>query len=135
MRGFDLNLAQALRPWRVMSVVFAAVILCSFGIQKLLSPAGNAVLMALDSKEVTVTGTVASGPRLASTGSVDTLYVVGDTNVLYRLSNPAVAAEFAGQRVRIQGVLHENSGLLEVKTISVFSGISCSALDRLQRAS
>jgi hypothetical protein len=120
-----------------MSLVFAVVILCSFGIQKLLSPAGNAVLMALDSKEVTVTGTVSSGPRFASTDAVDSLYVVGDTNVLYRLSNPAVAAEFAGRRVRIHGVLHEDSGLLEVKTISAFAGTSRTsrtALDRHLRA-
>jgi hypothetical protein len=34
-------------PWRLMILVFIGVLLCSFGLEKLLSPAGDAVLRAV----------------------------------------------------------------------------------------
>ena len=92
-----------------MALLFAGVLICSFGIQKLMSPVSDAVLQIADGTEFTVTGTVATaGAR----------YVLANDRALYRLKNPAAAARFAGRRVRICGILHSSTGLLDVKAIS-----------------
>ena len=92
-----------------MALVFAGVLICSFGIQKLMSPVGEAVLQAADGTAVTVTGTV------ANSGAP---YVVADGRAFYRLKNPTAAARFAGRRVRISGILHSSTGILDVTAIS-----------------
>lgn len=76
------------------------------------SSAGDRVLAAVDSRSVTVTGIVAQKP----TGE---MYVVADTHSVYRLQD-ASARTFMGRHVRIVGVLHEQSRVLDVKAISAF---------------
>jgi len=39
---------QTSHPWRIMTFVFAAVLLCSMALDRLLAPAGDAILNALD---------------------------------------------------------------------------------------
>lgn len=93
-----------------MAVFFAAVLIYSIGIDRIMSPVGNAVLERADATPVTLTGTV------AGRGTRD---VVADDRTLYHLKDPAGAAAFAGRRVRISGILHTSTGVLEVKAISV----------------
>ena len=103
-----------------MAAVFGGVLLCSFGIQKALSPAGNAMIRTLDRHEVVVTGLIHSGT------------VVADSRLTYRLANPGVARPYAGQRVNIRGTFHEATGLLEVREIQLAPAqhLAASGLDR-----
>ena len=45
-------------PWRVMAVIFGCVLLCSYCLDKLFRPAGDAVLLAVESRPAVVTGTI-----------------------------------------------------------------------------
>jgi hypothetical protein len=94
-----------------MAVVFGGVLLCSFAIDRLLSPAGDAVLRAFDARPVSVTGVIAvsqSEPgRLALRGSASS----------YILADQAKARTFAGHKVHVNGIFHESTGLLEIRNI------------------
>ncbi len=96
-----------------MTLVFGAVLLCSFGLDRLLSPAGDAVVSAVDGTPATLIGTIDTqtpgGPLVFHAGGAT-----------YALADPAVARRFAGHTVRISGVLHHTSGLLEIGTITPF---------------
>jgi hypothetical protein len=126
MRGFELRLREVIYPWRIMSLVFAGVLVVSIGVQKLASPVTDAVIRDIDRAEITVTGTIADSravgevPNRPAEGDPP-LYVLVDNRALYRLNDAAHAAVFAGQRVRISGILHTSSGILEVKAISVIN--------------
>jgi len=93
-----------------MSVVFMGVLLCSFGLQKLLSPAGDAVLRAVDSRPITLTGTIHAQ-------SPDGGLVLENGCTTYVLTDPATVRPYAGHKVRVVGTLHEASGLLDIRSI------------------
>jgi hypothetical protein len=99
------------RPWRIMTVVFGGVLLCSFAISKLFSPAGDAALRALDARPASVIGVIAASPsepgKLALAGGAS----------WYILSDQTKARVFAGRKVRVIGILHESTGLLELRSI------------------
>jgi Protein of unknown function (DUF5818) len=97
-------------PWRIMTLIFCAVLLCAIGLQHLVSPAGDALVRAVDGRPVTLTGTIAAQP---AGGRL--VFRASDTT--YRLSNPAMARYYAGRVVRITGTLHRATGLLEIRTI------------------
>ena len=113
-------------PWRIIFAALAGVLLCAVAIQTVASHAGDAVLAAMDAHNVTVTGVVAEEPA----GS---LCLVADTHSIYHLDSEAVR-RFTGQRVRISGVLHEHSRILDVKAISAFDRPATSGLDRRRLA-
>ena len=94
-----------------MAAVFAGVLLCSFGIEKLFSPAGNAALRAFDTRQVNMTGVIAASPS-----EPGKLALVAGTRS-YILADQALARLFAGHRVRVVGIVHESSGLLEIRHI------------------
>lgn len=94
-----------------MTVVFGAVLLCSFGLHHLFSPAGDALLRVVDARSVTLAGTIEwqpAGDRL----------VFRAAGVTYPLADPAAARSYAGHAVRITGTLHQATGLLEIRTIT-----------------
>ena len=93
-----------------MTAVFAGVLLFSFAIEKMFSPAGHAVLQALDAKQVNVTGVIAS----ARSGRPLTL-ASGATS--YILDDQDKARTWAGHRVHVSGLLHESTGVLEIRRI------------------
>ena len=99
------------RPWRIMTVVFGGVLLCSFAIEKLLSPAGDAAVRAFDARQVNVTGVMAASP------SEPGKFALCDGASSYILADQAEARRFAGYRVRIRGIVHESTGLLEIRHI------------------
>jgi hypothetical protein len=94
-----------------MSVVFGAVLLCSFAIGKLLAPAGDAALRALDARQVEITGIIARSP--SRHGSL----VIADGAHSYVLADQSRARLFAGHRVRVVGIVNESTGLLEIRSI------------------
>lgn len=97
-----------------MFAVFGGVLLLSAGIQFLFSPLGNAVVLALDAREETLTGVVdVSGEFHKTTPSG----VVGLSSV-YRLSNPGKAAGLTGRIVRVSGVIHQRSRVLDITCIA-----------------
>ena len=96
-----------------MAVVFGGVLLCSFGLQKLFSPAGDAVVWAVDGRPVTLTGTIEAQP---SEGRL----VFRDGVATYTLADPAKARPYAARKVRITGTLHETTGVLEIQSITSF---------------
>jgi hypothetical protein len=98
-------------PWRIMAFVFGCVLLCSFGLEKLFSPAGDAVVRAVDGRAVTLTGTIEAQP---SQGRL----VFRDGVATYTLADPAKARPYAGRKVRITGTLHEATGSLEIQSIT-----------------
>jgi hypothetical protein len=100
-------------PWRIMTVLFGAVLLCSFGLHHLFSPVGDAVLRAVDGRPATLTGTIE-----ASAG--DGRLVLRGDSVTYTLAGPIAAQRYIGHTVRITGVLHESTRLLEIRTIAPF---------------
>jgi hypothetical protein len=98
-------------PWRIMAVVFGGVLLSSFLLQELFSPAGDAVVRAVDGRPVVLTGTIAVPPAKAG------LVIHGDHDT-YTLAEPAKAQAYAGRKVRITGTLHDATGLLEIYSIT-----------------
>jgi len=99
-------------PWRIMTAVFVAVLMCSLVIQKLFSPLGDAALRAADSRQISVTGVIAASPSVPAT------LTLRDGDSRYILANASEARIFAGRKVRIVGIFHESTGLLEVRSIS-----------------
>ena len=93
-----------------MTVLFGCVLLCSFVLEKLASPAGDAVLRAVDSKNVSLTGVIEPQPGADSV-------IFRDAQGAYDLSDPAKARPHAGRRVHIAGILHEASHRLDVREI------------------
>jgi hypothetical protein len=104
-------------PWRVMTVVFGAVLVCSYGLERLASPAADAVVRVADTRPVSVTGTIDVPAAKASP-------VLRSPGATYTLSDPAKARAWAGRQVRITGVLHESTGVLEIRTIDAVGGRS-----------
>lgn len=98
-------------PWRYMAMVFGGVLLCSFALLKVLSPAGDAMLRAVDGNQATITGTIAPSPT--EPGKL-ALY---HGRAAYILSDQAKARAYAGRAVRIAGILHQSTGLLEIRKI------------------
>ena len=94
-----------------MAVVFGAVLLCSMGFDRLFSPAGDAVVSALDHRPVTVTGTVAASR--ADAGKL----ALFDGPYAYVLSDQVLARTYAGREVTINGILHDYAGTLDVQRI------------------
>ena len=94
-----------------MAVVFGGVLLCSFGLQKLFSPAGDAAVRAVDGRPVILTGTVSSAPP-------EGRLVFQDGATTYTLADPVKARPYAGRKVRISGTLHEATGLLDIAGIN-----------------
>jgi hypothetical protein len=97
-------------PWRIMTAVFGAVLLCSFGLEKLLSPAGDAAVRAVDGRTVSLTGTIAIRP-------FDSSIVLQSGGTVYVLSNPEAARSFVGRQVRIAGTVHRSNSRLAIETI------------------
>ncbi|HUI54528.1 MAG TPA: hypothetical protein VLY04_06130 [Bryobacteraceae bacterium] len=95
-----------------MTAVFVAVLLCSFAIQRLFSPIGDAALRALDSRQVSVTGVIAASQSEPGKIALD------DGGSRYVLADQIHAGMFAGRKVRVIGIFHESTGLLEVRSIS-----------------
>ena len=94
-----------------MTAVFAAVLLCSFGLNRLFSPAGDAVARAVDSRPVTVTGTIAAQPMRGR-------FVLRTEGASYVLSDTPAVRPYAGRAVRITGILHQSPALLEIRKIA-----------------
>jgi hypothetical protein len=98
-------------PWRIMTLVFGAVLLCSFGLERLFSPVGDAVANAVDGRTVTLTGTIdaptARGPLVFHSGGA-----------VYTLAGSSQARLYAGRLVRITGTLREAAARLEIRTIA-----------------
>jgi hypothetical protein len=98
-------------PWRIMSVLFVGVLLCSFGLQKFIAPAGNMVIRAVDTKSVTVTGTIqADLPHRR--------LVLENGAGIYLLADPPKALPYTGRKVRIAGTFHESTGVLDIQSIT-----------------
>lgn len=96
-------------PWRIMTLVFGAVLLCSFALQHFLSPAGNAVMRAVNSRSASLTGTIDTQP-----GSAIVFHAAAGA---YAVANPSAARSYTGRAVRVSGVLHEDTGEIEIRTI------------------
>jgi hypothetical protein len=79
-------------------------------IEKLFSPAGDTVLRAFDSRQVDITGTIAACPS-----EKGEFAVVGAKSFI--LADQTRARLFAGHRVRIVGIVHESTGLLDIRRI------------------
>ncbi len=95
-----------------MTVVFGGVLLCSFAIEKLFSPAGDAALRAFDARQVSVTGVI-----VASRSEPGKLALCASSSS-YILEDQTTARVFAGHKVRVIGILHESTGLLELRNIA-----------------
>jgi hypothetical protein len=93
-----------------MAAAFGAVLLCSFVLEQIFSPMGNAVLDRVDRRAAVLDGTVvaASGQSFMEFRGIRRTYL---------LSNPSAVVLYLGKQVRISGVLYESSGLLEVQSI------------------
>jgi hypothetical protein len=93
-----------------MVVVFGAVLLCAFALERVASPLGDAGLRAIDSRAVQLTGTVAAQ-------SFDSSLVLNSAGTVYWLSDPNAVRPYLGRTVRISGTLHQSTGRLEVNRI------------------
>jgi hypothetical protein len=94
-----------------MTVVFGGVLLCSFAIERLFSPAGDAVLHAIETRQVNITGFIAACPS-----EPGRLAIVDGTR-WYILADQTQARLFAGHKVRIVGIVHPCTGLLDIRRI------------------
>ena len=94
-----------------MTVVFGGVLLCSFAIEKLLSPAADAALRVFDARQVNVTGFVSASQ--SEPGKL----ALRDGASSYILADQTKARAFAGHKVRVIGILYESTGLLEIRNI------------------
>jgi hypothetical protein len=108
-----------------MAAVFGGVLLFSFALQMLFSPAGGAVLRALDTSQVAVRGIIAVSP--SEPGQL----VLYSSNSAYALADQREARAYLGRQVRITGILHKSTGLLEIRSIALaaLTSISTAALD------
>jgi len=95
----------------MMCAVFGGVLLCSCALERLSSVPVDAIVRAVDARPVSLTGTI--DVRGAEAGLV--FHSAGNT---YTLSDLSKARSFAGRPVRITGVLHESTGLIEIRSIS-----------------
>ena len=109
-----------------MAVVFGGVLLCSFAIEKLFSPAGDAALRAFDARPVSMIGVIAASQ--SESGKL----ALCDGSSSYVLADQTKARTFAGDKVRVIGILHESTGLLELRNIDRCLSDQCVtfALDR-----
>ncbi len=110
-----------------MTAVFGGVLLCAFALQRLFAPAGDAVVKAVDQRPISAIGTIIAGRSAAGGLSLD------DGRSAYRLTDPARARQYAGHTVRITGILHESTGLLDIRTIEPASNAN-SRLDHSAKA-
>jgi hypothetical protein len=110
-----------------MTLVFTGVLLVSAGVELLLTPLGDAFIRSLDGCELTVAGVVSetrasaecSEPEVRVAQSHKTsCYVLSTAGVVYPLADVPAAAAFVGKQVRIRGVLHQATGILEVRSIA-----------------
>ena len=93
-----------------MTAVFATVLLCAFGLEKIASPLGDAGVRMVDSRPIEITGTVAAQPS-------DSSLVLQSAGAVYSLSDPNAVRTYVGRTVRIGGTLHPSTGRLEVQRI------------------
>ncbi len=103
-----------------MALVFGAVLLCSFGLDRLFSPVGDAVVNAVHGRTVTLTGTIdapiTGGPLVFHSGGA-----------VYTLAGSSQARLYAGRSVRITGTLREATARLEIRAIAPFLTSSANA--------
>lgn len=100
-------------PWRTMFMTFGGVLLFSAGIQSLFSPLGNVALRAFDTRDATFTGVVAASGEFHKITPASS-----EPSTVYRLSNPERATGLMGRAVRVSGVLHPQSGVLDITCIA-----------------
>jgi hypothetical protein len=93
-----------------MTAVFGAVLVCAFGLQRIVSPLGDAVVRAVDSRPVELTGIVAA--QLS-----DSSLVLNSAGTIYWLSDPSAVRPYLGRKVRIIGTLRLSDGRVEVTRI------------------
>jgi len=94
-----------------MTLMLGAVLLCAFGLDRLLSPAGNAVLRAMDSRSVAIDGSIE-----AQTPGGRLVFEAG--GVTYALARTSQARPYVGRTVRITGTVHQTTGVLDIRTIA-----------------
>ena len=107
-----------------MAAVFGGVLLCSLGLQKIFSPAGDAMLRVVDVRQTTITGAIA--PSRSERGK----FALYHGDFAYILADQATAGTYAGHEVRVTGVLHESTGLLDVEKIELVDRTSASQNSR-----
>ncbi len=93
-----------------MTAVFAAVLLCAFGLERIASPLGDAGVRAVDSRRVELTGTVVAQRS-------DSSLVLNSAGTVYPVSDPNAVRPYVGRTVRVSGTLHPSTGRLEVNRI------------------
>ncbi len=94
-----------------MTVVFGGVLLCSFAIERVFSPVGDAALHAIETSQVNITGFIAACP------SEPARLAIVDGTRWYVLADQTRARLFAGHKVRIVGTVDESTGLLDIRRI------------------
>ncbi len=100
-------------PWRLMTAVFGGVLLCSFLVEMLFSPWGEAVLNRLDRRQAKVAGEV--GPSASDGGKL----VLHDGPRTYILMDQGKAKAYSGRYAQVTGVLHESTRVLEIRGIEL----------------
>jgi len=93
-----------------MAAVFGGVLLLSFGLERLFAPAGDALTRALDGRQITITGTIESG-------SHPNQLALHQGRSTYYFSDQTPAVGYARREVRVTGVLHRSTGLLDIESI------------------
>lgn len=95
-----------------MAVMFGTVLLCSVALQQLLSPVGDAVVRAIDTRPASITGVIVSQPG-------DSSFVLRTGRSSYAIPDQQMARIYSGRRVRVNGILHESTGILDIKDIAL----------------
>lgn len=95
-----------------MTLMFGAVLLCSVALQQLLSPVGDAVVSVADARPATFTGTIVNQPA-------DGSFVLQAGRSSYVIADRQIALTYTGRPVRVNGILHETTGILEIKSIAL----------------
>lgn len=110
-------------PWPLMAAVFGGVLLCSFVLDSLFTPAADAVLNRMDRRRTTLTGTI--GPSRSANGRL----VLHDGAAEYILADQRKARSYAGRAVRVTGILHESTEVFEIQKIEL-AGLNSPPLNR-----
>jgi hypothetical protein len=125
---------QTIHPRRIMTLVLGGVLLYSAGIQELFSQASESVFRSMDSRELTVTGRLAVIPGTNCRSHKTPMWVLRADDACYRLEGPVPPDVLAGNHVRINGVLHETTGILDLRRIARIGGSARPPVDRITTA-